>query len=123
MNHKVHYNEKDKVAVIEYVGNISVSYVDQVTKQLDEILEGKNGRSVIADISESPLLQIGRDARMKMAEIAQTLNLDRIAIVGATSMNRMMAKVTSAPFGKSKEADFFKTKEEAISWLTGGSRE
>ncbi|MBN2379309.1 STAS/SEC14 domain-containing protein [candidate division WOR-3 bacterium] len=119
MKHKVHYDEKNTTAEVKYVGDISVDDVDRITERLNEVLEGKTERSAISDISESPFMQIGKEAKMKMAEIGKTLNLDRVAVVGANPMNRMMGKIVLALFGKSQESKFFKTKVEALGWLKG----
>ncbi|MBD3286650.1 hypothetical protein GF338_09975 [candidate division WOR-3 bacterium] len=122
MKHKVYYNDKDKIAEAKYVGDISLDDTKKITGQLKKNLEGKSNRSIIADISEIPTLKLDRDVRTKMAEMGKELKLDKIAVLGATPMNRMLGKIVLTLFGKSKDTKFFETKEEAISWIKGKVR-
>ena len=119
MKHTINYNEKDKVVELKVVGDVTPDEAQQMIKEVGKTLDEKGNRHFLLDFTESPRLQMDKDARKIIGAGAKNLDLERIAITGTTPMNRMMAKVVLALLGKGKITKFFDTKEVAISWLKG----
>jgi hypothetical protein len=59
--------------------------------------------------------------RKTVAEEVTALNLDKVAILGANSVLRMMAKILLAVIGNkwSAETRFFGSEGEALTWIKG----
>lgn len=125
MKHKAYYDVKHEVARMDIIGEIPQDIdaqhelAHQLVKGVEEALEGKDHRHLLIDVSETPsMYQLNRETRKILKEGGNRLGIERIAVVGADPITRMMIKVIVVLLRKS-DSKFFKTEDEALGWLKG----
>lgn len=115
MEHKLWYDEVNETVRLEIIGKFSNDDVDETLGKIDKLLAGKRKRLFLANISQSPNLAMDKDTRQKLR--AETRPFDRIALVGATPITRMLARVVMTALGKSATTRFCDNVEEGLTWL------
>ncbi len=84
---------------------------------VEAFYEGREHRYLMVDVSQSPGKSLSREFRSWMSQQASRIGFEKIAVVGVSSFNRMVAKIAIATMGKSKQTMFFKFEQEAVMWF------
>jgi hypothetical protein len=119
MKHKAYYDEEHGMVCMEINGEFTSQEASELLDEVEKLLEGKPQRYLLNDVSKSPNVTIDRETRKLLQKRGAEIEFDKMAFVGVTPMNRMMAKIVMAVLGKSKDTAFFDTSEDALSWLKG----
>jgi hypothetical protein len=119
MNYKITYDEELGVARFKVLAMLTAEDVNEYIPGLNKLLEGKEHRYVLGDLSENPPGLLDSAARKAFKSQAKSLDCDKIAFFGAEPAVRMLAKTAVFALGMSNITKFFKTEEEALHWLKG----
>ncbi len=119
MKYQVRYDDGRDVLMLELLGEMSREEILELFDNIDRLLQGKPRRYILADLSAAPIGNpVDSQTRQVYRECAKKVDIQRSAIVGASPVMRIMAKIIVAVMGRSSTAAFFATREEASSWLT-----
>lgn len=121
MANKVYLNSQD-IIEIQVVGaqtNDSVTDMGRQTKLLLEELAAKKKPRLIFD----DLTQMGATdtpARHAVAELAETLPYDKVAMLGnGSTMMRYGTNLMLMAIGRGNKIKYFESRDEAFAWLLG----
>lgn len=117
MRHEVWFDEKQGVGRIKLGGASTYEEAAELLDRTKEILEGRECRDLLVDISARPGESPSKEIRDLYQSRARDMNLGRVAIVGLNPVVRMAAKIIIRTTGKSKITKFFKTEQQALFWL------
>jgi hypothetical protein len=117
MQHRIWFDPNDDLLRFNIVGRFSREDAKETLAEVKKLLEGKKRRFFLADISASPNLTIDRDTRKILQQ--DSPEFEKVALVGATPVTRMISKVIVTVVGRSAVTKFCKTQEEALLWLRG----
>lgn len=118
-NYEMWFDEENGVLKVRTLAMLERNDVDEIISKIAEFYEGKEHRYLMGDLSDNPSGLLSKGARTAFKENADNFAVDKIAIIGANPSTRMIAKIALTIMGKSNIASFFKTKEEALTWLKG----
>ncbi len=119
MKYELSYDDENDVLLLATNGEPSNDDVAALFSAIDRLLEGKPRRYVLADLSRgTPSEKVDKETRRLYREYAKKAEVERAAIVGASPVLRIMTKIILAVMGRTSNASFFETREEAIKWLT-----
>ncbi|MBD3285310.1 hypothetical protein GF338_03135 [candidate division WOR-3 bacterium] len=77
-------------------------------------------RLVLVDMShDKDPSSMSKEARKAYAEHTEIIKPEKVAMVGANPVARMVAKIALSIMGRSDITKFFKTEDEALAWLKG----
>jgi hypothetical protein len=119
VRHKVFFDEEKGVAVIIHYDIIHADDAREMIDVLETILEGKSPKLLLDDSSRVSASRMDKETRKIFMGAGEKVGLDRVAVFGADSMTRMMSKIIFTIAGKIDSTKYFKTEEEALSWLKG----
>jgi|GEM_PF-5678933 len=118
MNYKLWYDKEAGAAFVKILNRLTEDDARNVMSQANEMLADKEHSYLVCDCSKGTRNMVDRGARKAFMKDADPAVYDKIAMFGADSSVRMLAKVILTLTGVSKKARFFKTEREAIGWLT-----
>jgi len=116
-NYRVWFNDDKNVVYFKLYRPLTVEEVYEVQPMVQGLVKNLERRLVLIDLTEGSTDMVGREARQAFRETANPKDFDKIAVFGASAAVRMLAKVVIAITGVSKISQFFKTEEEALTWL------
>lgn len=119
IRHKIYYDEQNSVARIEHYDTVNADDARRIVDAVAKLLEGKEHRYMMDDISRVSMAKLDKETRKEFAKAGERIQLEKIAMVGADPMTRMMSKVVVTLSGDAKRTKFFKTEKEALAWLKG----
>jgi hypothetical protein len=116
------YNDKEDILYLKILSVMEIEDIRELMPRFQKMFEGRARRYALVDMSES--VQLGSDVMTKemreaYKELGDLMNADKAAIVGATPVLRMIAKIVIAVTRRAKTTRFFKTEGEALRWLKG----
>lgn len=114
---EVHYDAEKEILFVNPFRNVSPEEMRILLEEMIRILEGKTHRRLLADVSSVPGLQMNKETRNILKEKARELNLERMAVVGASPITRMLAKIVTTVLGVRGDTKFFRTVTEAVDWI------
>jgi len=118
MNHEVTFNKTNRVITVLLTDKINADDARAIIKSMDKIFADNGDQlNVLGDLAQVPSFQLDRETRRILQDGAKDYNLGKIAIIGANPTIRMFAKIIVAVLGKNKDSGFFKTEEDALTWL------
>jgi len=120
MQHKVWFDESQGVLRLEVLDDFNSDNIEEMFVKVEELFEGRSQKLILVDISMMPNLSLDKKTRRLLQEKA--VPFDKMALLGATPVTRMMAKVILTVLGKSASTYFCKTEDEALAWLKGGAK-
>ena len=121
MEHKTWYDEENELLRLSVIGPYSTQEALALGKSFQELLEGKPRRQLMVDLSDAGKMK-SRETRKIQNEILKDAEITDVAYVGAAAASRMIAKVMMKLGSLNTATDFFKTDEEALSWLKNQRR-
>lgn len=113
----IYYDEEQQILFAKPLRNFSAGEMKILLEEMAEKLEDKERRCLVADVSLVPTLQLNRETRKLLQEQGKRLALEMMAIVGASPITRMLAKIVTTVLGIRNTSRFFKTTDEALAWL------
>jgi len=119
---EIWYDEKNEVVRIKFTEVWTEEDIPDLFKRIRENVKKSPHKQLIGDVSEAAPQNYTKAHRKMVAEEAPSLGLDKIAILGANPVLRMMAKVLLSVIKKrlTFTARFFNTDEDALAWLREG---
>lgn len=120
LRHKIFYDEECGAAHIVHFDQVNADDARQIIDAVAQLLEGKPHRYMMDDISRVSMAKIDKETRKEFAKAGDKIQLEKIAMVGADPMTRMMSKVVVTLSGDAKRSKFFKTEAEAVAWFKEG---
>jgi len=82
-----------------------------------ELLDRGEHRYLLCNVSGSANSRSSKEMRRWITKQGERMRLEKTAVVGASSVMRMIAKVMVAAIGQSEKTRFFKTEGEALRWF------
>jgi len=122
MKHKVWFDEEKGVARMKIIDDFTLDDAKALLETLKIFYKGKDKRYIICDFSENKGKPIDNETRRWMSKNAASIAWNKIAFVGMAPVYRVVAKVMTTVGGQAENTGFFKTDEEALAWLKGGSQ-
>ncbi|MBN2379307.1 STAS/SEC14 domain-containing protein [candidate division WOR-3 bacterium] len=119
LRHEIFYNTEFEAAYIVHYDRVNADDARQIIDSVAELLEGKKHRYMVDDISRVSMTKLDKETRAVFAKAGEKIQLEKIAMIGADPMTRMMSKVVVALTGEAKRTKFFRTEQEALAWLKG----
>lgn len=116
MNHQVRWDDKNACVRFRLVGEIEPHEAAQALTEVISIFEGKPARWLLVDHRDSQRA-ISTETRAVLKQYAPQVNPDKIAFIGMSNLNRIVAKIIVAIIGKSGHTKFFITEDEALAWF------
>ncbi len=122
MNYKLWFNEKHGVLYVQVLRTLTKNDIETIIPEIKINLEGKPHRYLLGDLSEQKTVDgiLDKDARQALRDLASDASYEKIAVIGVRPMTRMIAKIGISVAGKGDISRFFKTEDEALSWLKEG---
>lgn len=113
------YDEENQALVLRFTEVWTEEDIPGLFSRLREYLGEKEKKNILGDVSQAPTQSYSKEFRKMIAEEAASLSLDKVAVVGANPVLRMMAKVLLAIIGQkwSVETKFFTAEKDALVWL------
>jgi hypothetical protein len=116
MMHEVFFDQENEVIVVKLNSDFMFNEVDTVFSGIKGLLEGKRYRQLLIDMNSNYKIE-NRETREAMGNAMSTLGDHEVAFVGFNAATRMITKVLLKTGVVKYNGDFFRTKEEALSWL------
>jgi hypothetical protein len=115
--HRVKYDPSRKVLYLKVNGDYHGQEHREFLNLYKIVFRGKNReRFALVDLNDATPLDRKTRRAMKDEEEKLSEGTDKMAFTGASPAIRMIAKLYMK-FSKNKDVGFFKTEEEALSWL------
>ena len=105
---------ENEVAVFTFKGDYLLSDVEPIGQMFEQLMNDKPYQQIVLMLSPDHKIE-NRETRE--AAIRNLRFADYVAIVGGGAVNRMVAKVMLKTGVVRMKGEFFKTYEEAVSWL------
>lgn len=118
MNYKAWFNEDNGVLYVKTFKTMDEKDVHDLMPRIEELFENRKPRLILGDLAENPSDPLTKEARQAFKEYS-TVDYDRIAVIGVNPFTRMIVKIAVKIVGQADKTRFFKTEEEALTWLKG----
>ena len=116
MKHKIWFDDQIGILHVKVIGDFSKEETLETGQLFKELLKDKPLRQLIMDVSEAGSLE-NRETRLTANRVIEEAGITEVAYVGASSANRMIAKVLMKLGNLKTRSDFFKTNQEGLNWL------
>jgi hypothetical protein len=116
MEHKIWYDDENQVLHQQVIGNFTTEDALKSERLSKEFLQDKQIRQLIVDLSAGGKME-NRETRQIATRLFSDQKITDVAYIGATSATRMIAKVLMKLGNMKASIDFFKTEQEALTWL------
>jgi len=115
------FDDNSEVLKIKFTEPWIEEVIPEFFSRMRAMLDGRGHRNIIGDVTDAAQQKYTKKFRQMIADESESLNLDRVAILGANPVLKMMAKVLLAVIGKKLlvEANFFSKEDDAFEWLKG----
>jgi len=120
MKHKIYYEETAGAAVLELAGEYTPEEAHETFDILADLFKGKERQHLMIDLTNTRIMP-GRETR-KALEVRGKAAEGRflMAFVVTDPVGRMAAKFITSIMGRRDVTGFFKTRDEASTWLKKG---
>jgi hypothetical protein len=117
-------DEENQVLRQKLIGDTIIEEAPRYFPDVKKLLDKLPARYSIVDMSEADARKIlNRNAREHITTYSSKVGYEKVAYVNIAPTLRMIAKILRNIAGRNKddknEIRFFKTDEEALSWLKG----
>ncbi|MBN2379299.1 STAS/SEC14 domain-containing protein [candidate division WOR-3 bacterium] len=116
------YDDKSEILSLKVLRPLDREGLIDLELGIQKLLKGKPLRNVLVDMTESVQFStdfMNKEVRNSYKVLMEQMNVEKSAIVGASPVIRMIAKIAISVSGKSDVNKFFETREEAMAWLKG----
>jgi len=118
VHHRIYRDDENNIIRMEVVGKFDVADAEESVKLLDGLLSDCRGDHLLADLSGSPNLTVDRETRRLLQVQGKELVFDKMAVLGASPVTRMIAKVVMSVLGRASTVSFFSAEKDALAWFT-----
>lgn len=120
MKYKVSYDEDNDLLRVKTFEGLTKEDYGKLIDEIEATLPGKKPHFALGDLSAGhPPGILDKEVRQIFKDRASSLEFDKIAIISASPSIRMISKIVFKVIGRSQNARFFKTEEEALTWRKG----
>ncbi|MCD4772622.1 MAG: STAS/SEC14 domain-containing protein [Bacteroidales bacterium] len=116
MKHTLQYNDDKQLLIQTINGVYTTDESKQLEQQYNELLEGKPYRQIIVDLRNAGKME-SRETRSIINKMLNAAHITHVALIGANSAQRMIAKVLMKLGSLKAESNFFKNMDDAINWI------
>lgn len=121
MGFKVAYDDEQGILHIRFTEDITPEDICEINKIYGKEPSDKTA-AIIVDISDTKMSTWAtpwdRETRQRVAaSVPPNPPKSRVAIIGSTSISRMLTKVGLSVIGRIKDSRFFKNEAQAVAWL------
>lgn len=119
MNYRLWFNDEHGVLYVQVLRTLTKEDIEAIIPEIKINLDGKPHRYLLGDLSEQRTEDgiLDKEARQALRELASDADYDKIAVIGVRPMTMMIAKIGISVAGKGDISRFFKTEDEALTWL------
>jgi len=116
MTHKFWYDDKTDVYHQQIIGDFFTEEALGLGQIYEKALQGKPFRQIIVDLTQGTKME-SRETRTIANKALDDASITDVAYIGVTSATRMIVKVLMKLGNLKAKSDFFKTEQEALTWL------
>jgi hypothetical protein len=118
MRYEIWYDEDNDLLRVKTFEGLTKEDYGKLIDEIEATLAGKKPHFALGDLSAGhPPGILDKEVRQIFKDRASSLEFDKIAIISASPSIRMISKIVFKVIGRSQSARFFKTEEEALTWL------
>jgi hypothetical protein len=116
---KTWFDEENKVLRIRFYEQWTEDDIPEFFSLIKRLLEGKEKRYVLADLSDAAPQHYSKEFRRVFAENVSRLEIQKAAMLGANPALKIMARVLLSVIKEKNmfEVRFFNKASEALEWL------
>jgi hypothetical protein len=114
VEHKVYYDGDYGIGHVDIIGELTRDDAERIIASLEDMFNGKGHCYVLTMMSTPSSFPLGQGAQKALGREGNNPDLSRIAIVGAESVIRMLAKVIVTVLGKADNSRFLKVEEKKL---------
>lgn len=115
-------DETNNVVCAQFTGMFTLADGPELLKNVRKLFEGREARLLLIDLSLATDQVLSKELRQWLKENSPQLEVDKVAVTGASALIRIAARIVIATMGRAKDTGFFKTNDEALAWLKDGKR-
>lgn len=119
MEHKISYDPKTDIVHLDIIGPVMRDDAGELVDALEKNAKKGETNLLLADLTQTPSMNMDRDTRRFIQEKGKSIYYNRMAVVGASPITRMLAKIVMGVIGRPETLKFFASKDEAVHWLKG----
>ncbi len=116
MKHTIIYDEDHQLLIQTIIGDFTTEEAEESGTYYKKLLAGKPYRQLIVDLENAGKME-NRETRAVANKILDEAKITDVAYVGASSAQRMIAKVLMKLGSLKAEANFVKKMDDAITWI------
>lgn len=120
MKYKVWFDSANLLVRAQVFESLIKEDAEGLMSEIERQLVDNDTRIGIMDLSEADSIRdVSKETRVVYREHAKKLPIDKAAVIVASPVIRMIARVAIAALGKSMKTRFVKSDDEALAWLKG----
>ncbi|MBN2380563.1 STAS/SEC14 domain-containing protein [candidate division WOR-3 bacterium] len=116
MKHQVFYDKKTRILRLSFIGKVEIGELQELVHKLNSI-PGEYKLYTLVNLTEMKMPNWDRQTRETLASGLNQEDYPRVAIVGASPVIRMLARMFTPFLNRKQAIAFFETEEEATAWL------
>ncbi|MBD3287142.1 hypothetical protein GF359_10710 [candidate division WOR-3 bacterium] len=118
MNYELRYDDEAGAVYLKVINMLTAKDVHEIMPASEEMFKDTDHYRVLIDATVEPKGLLEKEARKAFRDYSVTMKiLEKIAAFGTNHVTRIMTKMAAAALGKLSAVRFFKSIEEARSWL------
>ena len=118
MKHELYFDEEKNIIIFRTRGAFSYEDGVEAVEKLEKIVKGKENNLVLCDTTDFPA-KLDKSVRRLQQDLPKRMKISKMAVIATNPAVRMIGRIVVATMGKGFSAGFFKTEEEALTWLKG----
>ncbi|MBN2379318.1 STAS/SEC14 domain-containing protein [candidate division WOR-3 bacterium] len=126
MKYQFSYNPVNKIVKVEFYHNLEDEDVEAFAKDMHKTLKGRDAIGAILDhgtLLDRRMPNLTRKGRKAFGEVARESGIKKFAMVAVPAIVKTISQTIGfLAKGIDAETRFFKTEEEALSWLKGDAK-
>jgi hypothetical protein len=123
MEHKVSYDPNTDIVHVDIIGPVMRNDAGELVDALEQNAKKGKTNLLLADLSQTPNLNMDRETRRYIQEKGKSIYYDKMAVIGASPVTRMLAKIVMGVIGRPDTIKFFTTEGDAVGWLKDANNE
>ena len=116
MEHRVFHDKDHSVLRVVFVGEVDADSYIEVVERVNALPESERMRTLV-DLTETRAPSWDRATRQALADHSLETPGSKMAVFGASSLARIIAKMMVVALGVTETTRFFATEAEALEWL------
>lgn len=117
MEAKYWVDEENNVVCAQFTGIFTVADGPELLRNVNSLFESRTAHLLLIDLSKATDQVLSKELRQWLKENSPHLEVDKVAVVGASALIRIAARIVISVIGRAKDTGFFRTADEAVAWL------